>query len=228
MRAAAAPVLDVSCCLRVGDFRLDATFTAGPGITVLFGPSGAGKTTILELVAGLRRPDRGRISLGGDVLVDTERKVFVAPHKRRIGMVFQDAQLFPHLTVEQNLAFGRWFSRGRPATIPPASVLEILGLAPLLQRRPARLSGGEKQRVSLARALLAAPRLLLMDEPLGAVDDGLRREILPLIEQVRDEFAIPMLYVTHAREEAQRLAQDAVLIDRGRIVAFGPAATVLA
>ena len=210
-------VLDVRCAVTLGTFDLDANFSAGPGITVLVGPSGAGKTTILHLVAGLMRPQRGRIAIGGDVLADTDARVFVPPHKRRIGLVFQDAQLFPHLSVEQNLAFGGWFARHK-AGMPREHVIDVLGIGGLLDRRPARLSGGEKGRVALARALLSSPRLLLLDEPLSGLDDEKRQTILPLIEKVRDEFGVPMLYVTHAREEAQRLATRIITIDRGRVV----------
>jgi molybdate transport system ATP-binding protein len=206
---------------------LDVDFTAGPGITVLLGHSGAGKTTVLNLVAGLQRPDRGRIEANGDVLVDTATRTFVPPHRRRIGLVFQDAQLFPHLTVDQNLSFGRWFARGRPLSLPRDQVVACLGLQDLLSRRPSRLSGGEKQRVSLGRALLSSPRLLLMDEPLSGLDQARRDEILPLIERVRDEFGIPILYVTHARDEARRLADTVLVLERGRLTACGPAAAIL-
>ncbi len=209
-------VLDFRCAVTLGAFVLDAEFSAGPGITVLFGPSGAGKTTILHLVAGLMRPESGRIVVGGDVVADTQSRIFVPPHKRRIGLVFQDAQLFPHLTVAQNLAFGGWFARYKNG-LPREHVIEVLGIDKLLDRRPARLSGGEKSRVALARALLSSPRLLLMDEPLSGLDDEKRQTILPLIETVRDEFSVPMLYVTHARDEAQRLANRIVQIERGRV-----------
>jgi molybdate transport system ATP-binding protein len=220
--SAEADVLTVDCGVTLGDFALDVQFTAGPGITVLFGPSGAGKTTILSLVAGLIRPDRGRIVLDGDVLADAAAGVFVPAHQRRIGLVFQDAQLFPHLTVAQNLAFGGWFNP-RSNGLRAETVVDVLGIGHLLERRPARLSGGEKSRVALARALLSSPRFLLMDEPLSALDEEKRQAILPLVERVRDEFGVPMLYVTHAREEAVRLAQRVVRVDHGRVVADGAA-----
>lgn len=210
--------LNVDCGVTLGDFALDVRFTAGPGITVLFGPSGAGKTTILSLVAGLIRPDRGRIELNGEVLCDVAAGVFVPAHKRRIGLVFQDAQLFPHLTVAQNLAFGGWFNQ-QSNGLRRETVVDVLGIGHLLERRPALLSGGEKSRVALARALLSSPRLLLMDEPLSALDEAKRAAILPLVERVRDEFGVPMLYVTHSREEALRLARRVVRIVAGRVAA---------
>lgn len=210
-----------------GAFRLDARFSAGGGITALFGPSGAGKTTILNMLAGLLRPERGRIVIADQVAVDTERGLFVPPHKRRIGYVFQDALLFPHLSVGQDLRFGRWFAGGSTSGPQPEQVIAALGIAALLERRPGRLSGGEKQRVALARALLASPRLLLMDEPLASLDGTRKNEILPLIETVRDTFRIPVLYVTHAPAEVRRLASSVVLVRDGTIIATGTPAEIL-
>lgn len=210
--------LAVEARLERGSFLLDVAFAGGPGVTVLFGPSGAGKTTILNLIAGLDRPDTGRITLGNTVLVDTTQRVWVSPHRRRVGLVFQDAQLFPHMTVSQNIGFGRWFARSGGALIDTDGVIGVLGLEALLNRRPFGLSGGEKQRVALARALLAAPAVLLMDEPLAGLDDDKRREILPLIESVRDGFRVPILYVTHRIDEVERLADTVVKLDRGRVV----------
>jgi molybdate transport system ATP-binding protein len=210
-----------------GAFTLAARFEAGGGITALFGPSGAGKTTVLNLIAGLAKPDRGRISVAGQVLVDTETGIFVPPHKRRVGFVFQDAQLFPHLTVDQNLRFGRWFAPKGEQALAAETVIAALGIGHLMARRPARLSGGEKQRVALARALLSSPRLLLMDEPLAGLDNARKDDILPLIETVRDEFRIPMIYVTHAAEEVRRLASHVVLLRDGRVQASGAPADVL-
>jgi len=173
----------VDVALALGSFHLDVAFENDEGITALFGRSGAGKSTTINLIAGLARPDRGRIALDGTALVDTERGIFVPPYRRHVGLVFQDAQLFPHLTVRQNLLFGRWFASPKNHSASFASVVETLGISHLLQRKPNALSGGEKQRVALGRALLSAPKFLLMDEPLASLDMERKLEILPLIER---------------------------------------------
>jgi len=212
---------------RLGDFTLDARFTSGPGLTALFGRSGAGKSSVVNLIAGLVRPARGRITVDGTDLVDTARGLFVPKHRRRIGYVFQEDRLFPHLTVRQNLLFGRWFS-------PPAErrgrlddVVAMLGIGALLARRPGALSGGEKQRVAIGRALLASPRLLLMDEPLASLDAPRKDEILPYIERLRDELGLPIVYVSHSVAEVTRLATTVVLMSEGRVEAVGPVTEVL-
>lgn len=210
-----------------GDFRLKTTFQSSARLTALFGRSGAGKSTVIALIAGLARPDRGRIVVAGRTLVDTQAGVFVPSAKRRIGLVFQDANLFPHMTVRQNLAFGRLFTPRRERRIPFDPVVETLGIGALLDRRPVSLSGGERQRVAIGRALLASPRLLLMDEPLASLDRPRKLEILPLIEQLRDEFAIPIVYVSHAVEEVARIAGTVVVMEMGGISAVGPPDTVL-
>ena len=191
------------------------------------GPSGSGKTAVLKLIAGVQRPDRGRIVVAGHVLADTEARIFVPPHRRRVGFVFQDAQLFPHLTVEQNIKFGQWFTRTGRHGLPLDVIVDVLGIASLQKRRPATLSGGEKHRVALARALLSSPRILLMDEPLAGLDDARRDEITSLIERIRDEFAVPIVYVTHSVDEVRRLASRVVRIVAGRVTAAGAAAEVL-
>ena len=205
-----------------GGFRLEARFESTAAVTALFGASGAGKTTAMRMIAGLIRPDRGRIEVDGQVLVDTERGVFLPPRRRRIGLVFQDALLFPHMSVRANLMFGRWFAPRDSRPVPFEPVVATLGIGSLLGRRPASLSGGERQRVAIGRALLSSPRLLLMDEPLAALDRPRKLEILPLIERLRDEFAIPIVYVSHAVEEVARLAGHVVVLDRGRIAGEGP------
>ncbi len=216
-----------ACRLTRPDFTLDATFDGGSGVTALFGPSGSGKSTIIRLIAGLEPPTEGRIEVGGDVLVDTQAARQVAAHRRRIGLVFQDALLFPHLSVAANLAYGDWFNRRGPRHITRDPVIEVLGIGHLLKRRPDTLSGGERQRVAIGRALLMNPRLLLMDEPLASLDQARKREILPFIERLRDQFGIPILYVSHAVEEVARLAATVVKLEAGRVVAAGKPAEVL-
>ncbi|MEQ8966142.1 MAG: molybdenum ABC transporter ATP-binding protein [Azospirillaceae bacterium] len=210
-----------------GGFTLDAAFEAPPGLTVLFGRSGSGKTTIVEAVAGLLRPDRGRIAVDDRVLFDGAARIFVPPHRRRLGYVFQEGRLFPHLTVRQNLRYGAWFAPRDAPREDMGRVVEMLGLGALLDRRPGRLSGGEKQRVAIGRALLAGPRLILADEPLAALDDARKAEILPYFERLRDEAAVPILYVSHAASEVARLATTVVALEGGRVARQGPAAEVL-
>jgi molybdate transport system ATP-binding protein len=212
---------------RFGDFSLDAAFTSNGGVTALFGRSGSGKTSLVRIIAGLTRPREGRVQLGGDVLVDTAGRRFVPPHRRRFGYVFQEARLFPHLTVRQNLAYGRWFAPRSARAEAPDRIVDLLGIGNLLDRQPANLSGGEKQRVAIGRALLASPRLLLMDEPLAALDEERKAEILPYLERLRDEVGIPIVYVSHSVAEVARLADRVVLMAGGRIEAIGPASDVL-
>ncbi|RAI40616.1 molybdenum ABC transporter ATP-binding protein [Rhodoplanes roseus] len=205
----------------LGTFELDISFENDGGVIALFGPSGSGKSATIGLIAGLTRPDSGAILLDGRPLVDTAKGVFVPAHARRIGLVFQDAQLFPHLSVKHNLLFGRFFAPKAERRIALEPVIETLGIGHLLDRRPGRLSGGEKQRVAIGRALISSPRLLLMDEPLAALDSTRKQEILPLIERLRDEFRIPIVYVSHAVEEVARLAARVVVLAGGRVVAAG-------
>lgn len=220
-------MLEVALSHRLGGFDLQVAFAAPPGLTVLFGPSGAGKSTVVAAVAGLMRPAQGRIVAGGQVLLDTDRGLWLPPHRRRIGCVFQEGRLFPHLTVRQNLLFGQWFApRGLPRR-SLADVVELLGIGPLLARRPGALSGGERARVALGRALLSAPRLILADEPLAALDEPRKAAILPLFEQVRDAAQVPILYVSHSTAEVARLATTVVALREGRVVAVGPPAQVL-
>ncbi|WP_112310986.1 molybdenum ABC transporter ATP-binding protein [Pseudogemmobacter bohemicus] len=207
---------------------LDVAFDAPQGVTALFGRSGSGKTTVVNAVAGLLRPDHGRITLGDRVLLDTAQRVVLPPHKRRIGYVFQDARLFPHLTVRQNLLYGRWFAPKGKAGAEFDQVVDLLGIAPLLARRPGHLSGGEKSRVALGRALLSAPDLLLMDEPLAALDEARKAEILPWLERLRDTVRVPILYVSHSHAEVARLAITVVMLEAGRVTRTGPVAEMLA
>jgi molybdate transport system ATP-binding protein len=219
--------LDVAIRHRLERIAIEVTLAAGAGLTAIVGPSGAGKTTLLHAIAGLFRPDEGRVVLGDDVLVDTAHGVFVPPDRRRIGYVTQDSRLFPHLTVRQNLAYGHWFTRGADRRLTVDRAIAMLDLEGLLARRPARLSGGERQRVALGRALATSPRLLLLDEPLAAVDVGRRQEILPYLDRLRHELALPTVYVTHALDEVRARAESVVTLDEGRIVSIVPGGSQL-
>ncbi|WP_171103960.1 molybdenum ABC transporter ATP-binding protein [Ruegeria sp. HKCCD7255] len=207
---------------------LDLEFEAPPGVTVLFGRSGAGKTTVINAVAGLLRPQAGRVAVDGWVLFDTDQGSWLPTHRRRLGYIFQEGRLFPHLTVRQNLAYGRWFAPRGAQRESRDRVVEMLGIGHLLNRRPAMLSGGEKQRVAIGRALLAAPRLILADEPLAALDEARKAEILPYFERLRDEVSVPILYVTHSAAEVARLATSVVALQDGKVLRHGPASDVLA
>jgi molybdate transport system ATP-binding protein len=219
--------LAVDVTHRFGSFLLEASFVSEGGLTAFFGRSGSGKTSLVNIIAGIVRPDRGRIVLDDTVLVDTQRRIFVPKYRRRVGYVFQEGRLFPHLTVRQNLLFGRWFTAKRERQIGLDQVLDLLGIAHLLDRRPGALSGGEKQRVAIGRALLTSPRLLLLDEPLASLDDTRKEEILPFIERLRDEAEVPIVYVSHSISEVTRLATTVVVILDGRIAAVGPPTDVL-
>lgn len=214
-------MLAVDIVKQLGDFAIAVTFKSDGLVTGLFGNSGAGKTSIVNMIAGLTKPDRGQISLDGEQLDDTTARIHIPPHKRRIGYVFQDARLFPHLNVTQNLDYGRRMNGLDRDTAAEARAIELLDIGHLLDRRPAQLSGGERQRVALGRALLAKPRLLLLDEPLGSLDDQRKSEILPYFIRLRDEAGIPMVFVSHDAGEMRRLATNVVMLKRGRVVAFG-------
>jgi molybdate transport system ATP-binding protein len=218
-------MIDLSIARAQGGFLLDVSFQVQAGITALFGRSGAGKSTILDCIAGLTRPDRGRIVMDGETLFDSGARTNVAAHRRRIGYVFQDSLLFPHLSVAQNLDYGKVRGAAAPSR---SAVIETLGISRLLDRRPARLSGGERQRVAIGRALLSAPRLLLMDEPMSSLDTARKMEILSLIERIRDSFAIPVIYVSHDVAEVARLADHVVLIENGGIAGSGTPGAVFA
>jgi molybdate transport system ATP-binding protein len=219
--------IEVDVAHRLGAFDLEARFRSQGRLTALLGQSGSGKTSLINVIGGLIRPDRGRIVVDGTTLVDTVGGIFVPSHRRRVGYVFQEARLFPHLTVRQNLVFGRWFRPRHERKVRLETVVDLLGIGHLLERRPGGLSGGEKQRVAIGRALLASPRLLLMDEPLAALDDERKEEILPYIERLRDEANIPIVYVSHSLVEVSRLANTIVALRDGRVVAVGAPAEVL-
>lgn len=214
-------MLEFDARLRLGAFALEARFSTDAGVTALFGRSGAGKSTVLNLIAGLARPDAGRIAVGGRVLHDSMTGVSLPPHARRVGYVFQEGRLLPHLTVRQNLLYGRFFARKRKALIAFEQAVALLGIEPLLERRPASLSGGEKQRVAIGRALLANPEVLLLDEPLAALDAPRKAEILYYVERLHDEIRIPIVYVSHSLEEVVRLADYVVLMSEGRVLGAG-------
>jgi molybdate transport system ATP-binding protein len=219
--------IEVDVSHRLGAFTLNVSFVSDGGLTALFGQSGSGKTSLVNIISGLIRPDRGRIVVNGTTLVDTARRIFVPIWRRRIGYVFQEGRLLPHLTVRQNLMFGRWFRPAAEREIGFETVVKLLGIGNLLQRRPGALSGGEKQRVAIGRAMLSSPRLLLMDEPLAALDEARKDEIQPYIETLRDEYGIPIVYVSHSLKEVSRLADTVVVLRNGRLVAVGDPGEVL-
>jgi molybdate transport system ATP-binding protein len=218
-------MIEIDIAKRLDAFALDVAFKAGGGVTALFGRSGAGKSTMVKAIAGLVRPDRGRIKIGETVLFDSALGVNVPAQRRRAGVVFQDGRLFPHLTVQQNLLYG--FSRARDERrIDAESVIGVLGVEALLARRPVTLSGGERQRVAVGRALLAQPRVLLMDEPLASLDAMRKAEVLPYLEALNARFGIPIIYVTHDADEVLRLASDVVLLANGKAMMAGPLGAV--
>ncbi|MBB4039260.1 molybdate transport system ATP-binding protein [Microvirga flocculans] len=220
-------ILDVDIRHEQGAFSLQTRFRSDGKLTALFGPSGSGKTTLVNAIGGLVRPDHGRIVVKERVLVDTKADVFVPKHRRRIGYVFQEARLFPHLNVRQNLLFGRFFTPRRERRASFDHVVGLLGIGHLLARRPSTLSGGERQRVAIGRALLADPQLLLMDEPLASLDEARKAEIYPYIERLRDEGGVPIVLVSHSVAEIARLATSIVVLSEGRVAASGPAAEIL-
>lgn len=219
--------LSIELSHQMADFEVSVKFEAPPGITVLFGRSGAGKTTVINAVAGLINPDAGRISLDNTVLFDSDRNVNLPAHKRQLGYVFQDGRLFPHLSVQANLTYGRRFNAPRPNSPTLEEVSDLLGIIPLMDRRIGALSGGEKQRIAIGRALLSHPRMLLMDEPLASLDGARKAEILPYLEHLRDHTNIPILYVSHSMTEVARLATTVVVLENGQIVRAGAAEQVL-
>lgn len=220
--------MEVNLQKRLGDFALDVAFDMAPGgITALFGRSGAGKTTLVNMMAGLLRPDSGVLSIGGQTLFDSATGINVKPERRRVGYVFQEGRLFPHLSIRANLYYGRRFAPKGERYVEPGKIIELLGLDNFMARRPATLSGGEKQRVAIGRALLSEPRLLLMDEPLAALDAARKSEIMRHIERLRDEVGVPIVYVSHALDEVARLADHMVLLADGGVVATGSAVDIM-
>ena len=214
-------MLKVDIEKRLGEFTLAAAFETERGVTALFGTSGSGKTSLVNMIAGLLKPDRGLIALDGGVLFDSEKRINVPPHKRGIGYVFQEGRLFPHMNVRANLDYGRRMS-GKPRDDAEfARVVALLGIGHLLDRRPGALSGGERQRIAIGRALLMQPRLLLLDEPLASLDSARKTEIFPYLERLRDEARIPMIYVSHSAAEIRRIANAVVYLADGRVRQIG-------
>ncbi|MCP1973411.1 molybdenum ABC transporter ATP-binding protein [Bradyrhizobium elkanii] len=214
-------MLRVDITKQLGEFSLAASFTSEGRVTGLFGASGSGKTSLINTIAGLLRPDRGSIVIDGEILDDTATGIHVPTWRRRIGYVFQDARLFPHLDVGQNLDYGRRMNGLAEDPAQHQRVVDLLDIGALLDRRPGKLSGGERQRVALGRALLSKPRLLLLDEPLGALDESRKLEILPYLVRLRDEAGVPMVYVSHDAAELRQLATQIVMLRRGQVTAFG-------
>jgi len=214
-------MLTVTVEKQLGDFALNAAFTSESGVTALFGASGTGKTSIINMIAGLLTPDRGEIALDGETLFDAPARVNVPAWQRRIGVVFQEGRLFPHLSVKHNLDYGRWMSGLVADPKAFAHVVELLDIGALLARRPGKLSGGERQRVAFGRALLMKPRLLLLDEPLASLDAARKEEILPYLERLRDDARVPMIYVSHDAGEVTRIANRVVKLEAGKVAATG-------
>jgi len=216
-----SPSVSIDVKRRLGTFLLDVNFSAEGGLTAFFGRSGSGKTSLVNLLAGLDTPDSGSIKVNGATLFDSSSGINLPAHKRRLGYVFQDSRLFPHMSVRQNLNYGSRFAPAGDQRQDFDEIITLLGITSLLERRPNSLSGGEKQRVAIGRALLAQPRLLLMDEPLASVDAGRKGEIISFVENLRDQLNIPIVYVSHAMNEVIRLADTMVILDGGTAVAAG-------
>jgi molybdate transport system ATP-binding protein len=214
-------MLQVDVFKQLGEFSVDVAFTSEGRVTGLFGASGAGKTSLISMIAGLVQPDRGRIAIADAVLFDASKAIDLPAHRRRIGYVFQDARLFPHLSVAQNLDYGRRMNHLSRDAVEADRITAMLDIGHLLKRRPAGLSGGERQRVALGRALLARPQLLLLDEPLGALDDARKADIMPYLIRLRDDGAVPMVLVSHDADDMRQLATNVVLLKAGRVAAHG-------
>jgi molybdate transport system ATP-binding protein len=220
-------MLRVRVSKQLPNFALDTEFDSDSGVTALFGRSGAGKTTLVNAISGLAKPDSGRVEIDGVCLFDSARGIDQPVEHRRVGYVFQEGRLFPHLTVRGNLNYGFNLARPRERYVEFGKVVDLLGLESLLERRPGNLSGGEKQRVAIGRALLSSPRLLLMDEPLAALDQSRKREVLRYIARLHEEIKVPIVYVTHSVDEIVQLAETVVLIAGGRVVATGGVGEVM-
>jgi len=215
--------VEISAHTRLGDFVLDADFQSDSRVTAIFGPSGAGKTSVLNVIAGLLHPGHGRVVVDGAVLVDTRADIDLPAYRRRIGYVFQERRLFPNLSVKGNLLYGRFFAARDDRYASVDEVIDLLDLGALLHRGIQALSGGEKQRVAIGRALLASPRLLLFDEPLSSLDEKRKQEVMPFLERLRDQARVPMVYVSHVWSEIERLSGRVVSMSEGKVMAAGRA-----
>lgn len=211
-------MIEVSATLKRQDFALDVALQLDQRVTAIFGPSGSGKSTLLSIIAGISKPDQGRVMINGETVFDHEKKINKPIHQRRIGLVFQDARLFPHLNVEHNLRYPLKYTPTHEQQFHLNEIADLLEIGSLLKRTTHQLSGGEKQRVALGRALLSSPRLLMLDEPMASLDESLKSQILPFLKKVADEIKIPMIYISHSRDEIAQITNNVVYINAGKIV----------
>jgi len=212
-------MIEINATLKRPDFTLDVALQLDQRVTAIFGPSGSGKSTLLSIIAGISKPDRGRVMINGETVFDGEKKINKPIHQRRIGLVFQDARLFPHLNVEHNLRYPLKFTPTHEQQFHFNDIINLLEIGALLKRATHQLSGGEKQRVALGRALLSSPRLLMLDEPMASLDESLKSQILPFLKKVADEINIPMIYISHSKDEIMQITNNVVYINAGKIVA---------
>jgi len=210
-------MIEVQARFKRPNFELDASLQLDHRVTAIFGPSGSGKSTLLGVIAGIIKPDSGRVFVNGECLFDSQKHINKPIHERRIGLVFQDSRLFPHLNVQQNLTYALNFIPKEQQQFNFEHIVQLLEIAPLLQQRPHQLSGGEKQRVALGRALLSSPRLLMLDEPLASLDDRLKNQILPFLKLIADEINIPMIYISHSKKEIMQITDNLINIESGQI-----------
>ncbi|ACT49032.1 molybdenum ABC transporter ATP-binding protein [Methylotenera mobilis] len=212
-------MIEINATLKRPDFTLDVALQLDQRVTAIFGPSGSGKSTLLSIIAGISKPDQGRVMINGEAVFDDEKKINKPIHQRRIGLVFQDARLFPHLNVEHNLRYPLKFTPTNEQQFHFNDIINLLEIGALLKRTTHQLSGGEKQRVALGRALLSSPRLLMLDEPMASLDESLKSQILPFLKKVADEINIPMIYISHSKDEIMQITNNMVYINAGKIVA---------
>lgn len=211
-------LIEIAAKLQRKHFTLDIQFNLTARVTGLFGPSGSGKSTILNIIAGLVKPDNGRVTIDGQCLLDTAQHIFVPVYQRQVGLVFQDSRLFPHLSINDNLHYGYHKRQPVQQQFQPAQIIDLLQIGHLLNQRPHQISGGEQQRVAIGRALLSSPKLLLLDEPLASLDERLKDQILPFLKKVANEIKIPMIYVSHDQQEVRQICEEIVFIDNGKLI----------